>query len=81
MNDREHFYCRIASEAPMKAANGGRVRDGVCTPPPYPMPVNWVLGVKRGGAFSNYVRDDSALVNRITDHFVVRADVKIKAAR
>ncbi len=81
MNDREHFYCRMVTEAPTKAANGGRFRDGVCTPPPYPMPVNWVVGVKRGGHFYNYVRDDSRLVNRITDHFVVRSDVRIKAAR
>ena len=78
MNDREKFFCAMAGGAPMKAANGGSFKDGVCTPPPYPMPVNWIMGAKKRGKFSNYVRDDSKLVNQITDHFVVRADVTIK---
>jgi hypothetical protein len=79
MNEREVFFCRMAGEAPMKAANGGKVKNGVCTPPPKPMPVNWIMGAKKRAAFSNYVRDDSALVNKITDHFVIRADVSIPA--
>ncbi|MGZ8743604.1 MAG: endonuclease/exonuclease/phosphatase family protein [Nocardioides sp.] len=78
MNDREKFYCAMAGGAPMKAANGGKFKDGVCTPPPYPMPVNWIMGAKTRGKFTNYVRDDSKLVNKITDHFVIRADVTIK---
>jgi endonuclease/exonuclease/phosphatase family metal-dependent hydrolase len=80
MNEREVYFCRMAGGAPMKASNGGRFRDGICTPPPSPMPVNWIFGSKGGGRFSNWVRDDSRLVNRITDHYVVRADVRIKAA-
>jgi hypothetical protein len=77
MNAREDYFCRMVSEAPMRAANGGSYKHGVCTPPPRPMPVNWIFGVKRRGKFSDYVRDDSRLVNRITDHFVVHADVSI----
>lgn len=77
MNEREKYFCRMVSEAPMKAANGGSYRRGVCTPPPRPMPVNWIFGVKRRGQFSDYVRDDSRLVNRITDHYVVHADVSL----
>lgn len=80
MNEREEYYCRMAGEAPMKAANGGTVKDGVCTPPPTPMPVNWIFGAKGGGWFTNYVRDDSAAVHKITDHFVIRSDVKIRRA-
>jgi hypothetical protein len=80
MNDREKFFCAMAGGAPMKAANGGKFKDGVCTPPPYPMPVNWIMGAKNRGKFTNYVRDDSKLVNKITDHFVIRADVTIKPA-
>jgi hypothetical protein len=80
MNEREEYFCTMAAGAPVKAANGGRYRDGVCTPPPNPMPVNWILGVKNRGKFSNYVRDDSRLVNRITNHFVIRADVTINPA-
>jgi hypothetical protein len=80
MNEREKYFCTLAGGAPMKAANGGKVtKDGTCTPPPSPMPVNWIFGGKKRGAFSNYVRDDSRLVNRITDHYVVRADVTLPA--
>ncbi len=81
MNEREVYYCAMAGGAPVKAANGGQVDDAGCTPPPNPMPVNWILGVKGGGSFSNYVRDDSTLVNKITDHYVVRADVWIRRGR
>jgi len=79
MNEREKYFCEMVSNAPMKAANGGRYRRGVCTPPPRPMPVNWIFGVRNKAKFSDYVRDDSRLVNRITDHFVVHADVSIGA--
>ena len=80
MNERETYYCRMAGESHMKAANGVKFKNGVCTPPPSPMPVNWIFGVKHGGLFSNYVRDASARVAKITDHYVVRADVTIPAA-
>jgi endonuclease/exonuclease/phosphatase family metal-dependent hydrolase len=80
MNEREIYFCRMAGGAPMKAANGGRFRDGVCTPPKKPLSVNWMFGAKGFGKFTNYVRDDSPLVNKITDHIVVRSDVTIKAA-
>lgn len=79
MNEREEYFCAMAGGARMKAANGGRFKNGVCTPPPSPMPVDWIFGARGRGAFSNYVRDDSRLVNRITDHFVIRADVAIPA--
>jgi len=38
----------------------------------------FITGDKKRGTFSNYVRDDSRLVNRITNHFVIRADVTIE---
>ena len=62
----------------MKAANGGSFKDGLCTPPPNPMPVDWIFGTRQRAKFTNYVRDDSKLVNRITDHFMIRTDVRIK---
>jgi hypothetical protein len=77
MNEREEYFCAMAAGAPMKAANGCRVVNGVCKPPPYPMPVDWIFGSTARSTFSNYVRDNSRLVNRITDHFVIRADVSI----
>jgi hypothetical protein len=77
MNEREEYFCAMAGGAPMKAANGGKHKAGVCAPPPYPMPVDWIFGAKGRMKFSNYVRDNSRLVRRITDHFVIRADVTI----
>lgn len=81
MNEREKYFCTMAAGAPMKAANGGSygARSG-CVPPPKPMPVNWIMAGKERGQFSGYVRDDSTLVNRITDHFVVRATVTMRGA-
>ncbi len=81
MNERETYFCRMVQGAPTKAANGGGFdKRGRCVPPPKPMPVNWIFGVKGGAVFSKYVRDDTHLVNRITDHFAVRADVRIRRA-
>lgn len=81
MNERERYFCTMASGAPMKAANGGKYNSRVgCVPPPKPMPVNWIMAGKKRGQFSGYVRDDSRLVNRITDHYVVRATVTMRGA-
>jgi hypothetical protein len=80
MNERESYFCRMTGEAPMKAANGGRNKAGLCTPPPRPIPVDWIFGTRGRGKFTNWVRDDSRLVNKITDHFMIRTDVKIKRA-
>ena len=80
MNERAPYFCRMTGEAPMKAANGGRNKAGICTPPPKPMPVDWIFGTRGRGKFSNWVRDDSRLVRKITDHFVIRTDVTIKKA-
>jgi len=49
-------------------------------PPPKPIPVDWIMAGKKRGQFSNYVRDDSRLANRITDHFVIRATVTMRGA-
>lgn len=81
MNERERYFCTMVSGAPMKAANGGTYSSSAgCVPPPKPMPVNWIMAGKQRGQFSGYVRDDSRLVNRITDHFVVRATVTMRGS-
>jgi len=81
MNERARYFCQMAGGAPMKAANGGKYTKRLgCVPPPKPMPVNWIMAGKKRGQFSGYVRDDSRLVNRITDHFVVRATVTMRGA-
>lgn len=81
MNERERYFCTLVGGAPMKAPNGGRYSQRLgCTPPPKPMPVDWIFGAKQRGQFSGYVRDGSRLVNRISDHFAIRATVTMRGA-
>jgi len=72
MNERETYFCNMTGRAPMIAANGGS-NAGSCSPPPYPMPVDWVFGTNVV-SFSNYTRQD---VPRISDHPLVAAEVTL----
>ena len=78
MNEREKYFCPFVAGAPMKAANGGRNRAGVCKTPKV-MPVDWIFGAKGRATFSGYVRDFSRAVKRVTDHPMVRTQVTIEA--
>lgn len=71
MNEREQYFCAITGRAPMIAANGGS-HDGVCRPPRYPMPVDWIFG-SDFVTFASYYRDESAFVRRTTDHPMIVA--------
>lgn len=72
MNEREVYFCNMTGRAPMVAANGGS-NEGSCSPPPYPMPVDWVFGTDVV-SFSNYTRQDFP---RISDHPLVAAEVTL----
>jgi hypothetical protein len=72
MNEREVYFCNMTGRAPMVAPNGGS-NEGSCSPPPYPMPVDWVFGTNVV-SFSNYSRIE---VPRISDHPLVAADVTL----
>ncbi len=72
MNEREVYFCTMTGRAPMVAPNGGS-NEGSCSPPPYPMPVDWVFGTNVV-TFSNYSRIE---VPRISDHPLVAADVTL----
>lgn len=72
MNEREVYFCAMTGNAPMIAANGGS-HDGSCTPPPYPMPVDWIFG-SENVSFSNYSRHENG---RVSDHPLVAADVEL----
>ena len=78
MNAREHYFCRMTGEAPMKAARGGSNRNGVCDAD-NPRSVSWIFGV-RGLRFDNYREAESRLVQRITDHRVLFSDVTVDGA-
>lgn len=70
MNDREAFYCAAVPAAGLTASNGGSHGDG-CSPPPSPLPVDWVVG--SGVTWSGYWRDTTPVDRRISDHFFVSA--------
>ena len=69
MNDRGEFYCRVVPQTGMVASNGGSYGGG-CSPPPQPMPVDWVVG--RGVSWSGYWRDTSP-IGHTSNHFFISA--------
>ncbi|MBA2956372.1 hypothetical protein GON03_18690 [Nocardioides sp. MAH-18] len=72
MNEHEEFFCRVAVEAQMVAANGGSGVGG-CQLPPQPRRVDWIMGTSDVG-FSGYVQDGASLA-AASDHFLLYADV------
>lgn len=70
MNDREAFYCSVPPRTGLVASNGGSYASG-CSPPPQPLPVDWVLGYDVG--WSGYWRDTTPVTQRISDHYFISA--------
>lgn len=79
MNERAYYFCRMSGEAPMKAARGGTNVDGDCDAQ-RPVSVSWIFGSIPLG-LSNYIEDETAREQRITDHRVLFSDVHIDGAR
>ncbi len=70
MNDREAFYCSVSPRTGLVASNGGSYSGG-CSPPPSPLPVDWVLGLDV--RWSGYWRDTTPVTQRISDHYFISA--------
>jgi hypothetical protein len=79
LNDREVAFCNVVRNAPLKAARGGSLRDGVCDAD-RPRAVDWIFGAKKV-RFSNYVEDRGTLVAKTTDHPVIVTDVAVPSSR
>lgn len=73
-NEKSEAFCRVTAGANAQAANGG-------TSSPCRLPSNhgidWIFGSTPGVGFSNYVRMDGGLVNRISDHPMIYSDVTL----
>lgn len=73
-NEKSEAFCRVTVGANAQAANGG-------TASPCRLPSNhgidWIFGSTPGVGFSNYVRMDGGLVNRISDHPMIFTDVTL----
>jgi hypothetical protein len=71
MNERAEFFCRFTRTTPMRSADGGYGDRSGCKPPPRPR-IDWIIGSPRLD-FSDYAADDSAQVDRSTDHPMIRS--------
>ena len=78
MNERAAYFCRLTGRAPMVAARGGTNIAGRCEAAKPPQ-VDWILG-SQGVQFSDYVEDDSELVDRASDHPLIATRVRIQGA-
>ncbi len=74
MNEKEEWFCKVATGAGMVAANGGSGAGG-CSLPPGPLRIDWIMG-GGGVAFSGYVQDGASLAG-ISDHYFIHADVTV----
>ena len=74
MNERDRYFCRMTSGAPMVAARGGS-NNGACRPD-NPRAVDWIFG-SQGVTFTGYFEDRSRLVDSTTDHPVIVARARI----
>lgn len=74
-NDRQGYYCPVATRTELRSANGGHVSGTKCNPPKV-MPVDWIFGTAPT-KFTGYVALRSALVRKSTDHPLVMADASI----
>ncbi len=80
MNERASYFCRMAKEAPLKAARPDTYRkDGVCYANK-PRAVDWILGSKKA-TFTDYDEDRSHLVDITTDHPVISTKVTVNPQR
>jgi hypothetical protein len=70
-NEREDFFCRVATGAGMLSANGGYADAAGCHTPAR-MDVDWIVGTD-SLAFSDFIADRGPLVSRSTDHPMIRS--------
>lgn len=76
MNDREDFFCQVATQTSMIAAQGGSGVGGVCRPPSDTRFVDWVLSTS-DVALGGYGADTSGLIARTTDHPLITAGATV----
>jgi endonuclease/exonuclease/phosphatase family metal-dependent hydrolase len=75
MNERETYFCAMTTKAPMKSASGGSWGASACKPPK-DVRIDWVFGANYL-RFDNYRVNRGDLVQKITDHPMIVADVTV----
>ncbi|GAA4808942.1 endonuclease/exonuclease/phosphatase family protein [Nocardioides caeni] len=76
MNEKSTFFCEMARDAGMIAANGGGYNGG-CSVPGGPLRIDWILGTGDGTSFSGYVQDGTTKSQGWSDHYLIYADAKL----
>jgi len=79
MNERESFFCRISTLAPLHGADGA-YRDAYGCHTVSPTPVDWIAG-STSVRFSGYLRDTSTESRRLSDHYLIKATATLPAMR
>jgi hypothetical protein len=79
MNERESYFCRISTLAPLHGADGA-YRDSAGCHNVSPTPVDWITGTTTV-RFSSYLRDTSTTSRRISDHFLIKATATLPPMR
>jgi hypothetical protein len=79
MNERDSYFCRISTLAPLHGADGAYRDAGGCHTVS-PTPVDWIVGTT-SVAFSGYLRDTSTTSRRISDHFLIKATATLPPER
>jgi endonuclease/exonuclease/phosphatase family metal-dependent hydrolase len=79
MNERESYFCRISTLAPLHGADGA-YRDSAGCHTVSPTPVDWITGTT-SVQFSSYLRDTSTTSRRISDHFLIKATATLPPER
>jgi hypothetical protein len=74
VNEHTKFFYNVCNATGFLAANGG---GSGCTLPPPPLRVDWIMGGGGAGvSFSGYVQDGATLA-RISDHYMIHANVSV----
>jgi hypothetical protein len=79
MNERESFFCRVSTLAPLHGA-GGAYRDAAGCHTTSPTSVDWIVGTT-SVQFSSYLRDTSTTSRRLSDHYLIKATATLPAMR
>ncbi len=74
-NERDRVFCEVTGRLGFVAPRGGS-GDGGCQPPSGKVRVDWIFG-SPDVSYSGYVEDRRPLVQRITDHAVLRARISV----